>query len=270
MNQAALACAAAGGKFNGACTIPTQWQTNRNELLPMINAPGGQPIGGAGAGVGPGVTAQAFYDECHAQGGTRGSPTFVTERMPTTEDGWGCQINKCWTYRTHSGVEYKGGEPGCPEQGLMPRPFGPLGALSARLGALLPSLTPLSLGQSSTSWDGTYSLPPSTENPTCLGTTTPTGQDYIRGLLHQAASGSGGVLVNGDSVVGLRTVPIDASGHARYTYPMAAFGSLTVDYSFTRDPSGVAHVKETVDVAATHSLASGGFHCYVSSSGTRG
>jgi hypothetical protein len=43
-----------------------------------------------------------------------------------------------------------------------------------------------------------------------------------------------------------------------------------VDYSFTRDPSGVAHVKETVDVAATHSLASGGFHCYVSSSGTRG
>jgi hypothetical protein len=70
--------------------------------------------------------------------------------------------------------------------------------------------------------------------------------------------------------VGLRTVPIDASGHARYTYPMAAFGSLTVDYSFTRDPSGVAHVKETVDVAATHSLAGGGFHCYVSSSGTRG
>lgn len=275
MNHAALACAAAGGKFNGACTMPTPWPTARDELVRMLNLSGAQPIGGAGAGVATGgdvvlLRQQAFYDECHAQGGTRGSPTFVTERMPTTEDGWGCQIGRCWTYLTHSGVEYKGGEPGCPEQGLMPRPFGPLGALSARLGAFLPSLTPLSLGQSSTSWDGTYSLPPSTENPNCLGTTTPEGQDYIRGLLHQATSGPGGVLVSGESVVGLRTVPIDASGHARYTYPMAAFGSLTVDYSFTRDPSGVAHVKETVDVAATHSLAGGGFHCYVSSSGTRG
>lgn len=190
--------------------------------------------------------------------------------MPTTEGGSGCQIKRCWTYLTYSGVEYRGGEPGCPEQGLLPRPFGVLGALLARLGTFLPSVTPFSAGQSSTSWDGTYSLQPSTEDPTCLGTTTPAGQEYIRGLLHQATSGSGGVLVSGDSVVGLRTVPIDASGHAKYTYPMALFGSLTVDYSFSRDPSGVAHVNESVDVAATHSLASGGFHCSLPFTGTRG
>jgi hypothetical protein len=104
----------------------------------------------------------------------------------------------------------------------------------------------------------------------CSGTTTPEGQDYIRGLLHQAISGDGAFLVSGDRVMGVRTVPIDASGHAIYTYPIAARGRLTVDHYFKRDASGVAHVEGRVDVAATATLAGGGFHCSVPFTGRRG
>jgi hypothetical protein len=42
-----------------------------------------------------------------------------------------------------------------------------------------------------------------------------------------------------------------------------------VNYYFKRDDNGDAHVSGTVDVAATNSLAGGGFHCSIPFAGTR-
>jgi hypothetical protein len=256
-----LACTAAGGKFNSACTIPIdqQWATSRDQLLPILIASGAHPEVGSPVP----YRLQAFYNDCHSLGGTTGGTISATDRMPTTEGGWGCQINRCWTYLTYSGTEYKGGAPGCPEQGLSPRLFDPVEGIISRLRG---SITPLFPG--SRTWDGIYAIDPKPPQ-TCFGTTTPEGQDYIRSLLHQAMPGSGAVQVSGNNLMGVRTVPIDASDHAVYTYPQAAFGKLTVNYYFKRDDNGDAHVSGTVDVAATNSLAGGGFHCSIPFAGTR-
>ncbi len=282
MNGAALACAAAGGKFsggqhNGYCTTPIDqdWSTNRNQLLPMINASGGQPIGGAGAGVGPGVTVpvppqlQAFRASCQAQGGTTGSPTFVTERMPTTEGGWGCQIGRCWNYLTYSGTVYKGGEPGCPEQGLLPRPFGPVGGIVAQVGGFITELIPTP----HPTWDGTYNL--QTSNMKCETFGSSTFAAPVRYALERALPSST-LSVDGNAVEGpsgpVPIVSTGPTGHATYVFPIGAIGSLSATYVFARDAAGVAQVSGNYDIGGK-SVTSDSVvqvHCVVTFSGTRG
>jgi hypothetical protein len=277
MNGAALACAAAGGIFtagprNGFCTTPIdqQWPMASGQLLPVLN--GAQSIGGAGAGVGPGVTVpvpprlQAFRASCQAQGGTTGNTIFVTERMPTTEGGWGCQIGRCWNYLTYSGTVYKGGEPGCPEQGLLPRPFGPLGGIFGQVGGFLGRLIPAP----APTWDGTYNLQTSPMKCVTTGNSA-SGQSLTYSF--QRALPPSTLAVEGNALQGPNgPVAIDANGHAGYTNPLGAIGRLIVDYYFSRDGTGVAHVKGTYDISGRNvgydSVAQ--VNCTVNFSGRRG
>jgi hypothetical protein len=283
MTGAALACAAAGGKFvsggqhNGTCMTPIdqQWPTASDQLLPMINASGGQPIGGAGAGVGPGVTVpvpprlQAFRTSCQAQGGTTGNTIFVTERMPTTEGGWGCQIGRCWNYLTYSGTVYKGGEPGCPEQGLLPRPFGPVGGIVSQLGGFITERIPTP----PPTWDGTYNLQ---QLPmTCDVVGTPAYGPALRLAASQAMS-SATLPIRGNSVVSPSgPVPIDSNNHATYWFPIGTTGPITarmtVTYDFSR-VAGVAHVNGKYDYRATGTMGETFIRigCSATFSGTRG
>jgi hypothetical protein len=67
-------------------------------------------------------------------------------------------------------------------------------------------------------------------------------------------------------------VAIDANGHAGYTNPLGAIGRLIVDYYFSRDGTGVAHVKGTYDISGRNvgydSVAQ--VNCTVNFSGRRG
>lgn len=104
-----------------------EWHTNWTDAAAITEA-AGQPQGGTGITQGdkdqpqnpPAV--QAFLDECKSKGGYLGGG--VKERLPTTEDGRTCryQDGKCWDLLTYSGGRYKGGNSGCPEQGLVPKP----------------------------------------------------------------------------------------------------------------------------------------------------
>ena len=274
MNGAALACAAAGGKFtagprNGFCTTPIdqQWPMASGQLLPVLN--GAQSIGGAGVGVAPGVDVvpprlRAFRSVCQAQGGTTGNPTFVTERMPTTEGGWGCQIGRCWTYLTYSGTEYKGGEPGCPEQGLLPRPFGPLGGVVAQLGGFITELIPTP----PPTWDGTYNL---VQTPMAcdVSGTSPIGPAIK--LAASRAMPPATLPIEGNSVVSPGgPVPIDANGNATYSFPVS-IGTMTVVHNFVR-VGAVAQVSGWYDYSA-RGMSGETFvqiHCKATFKGTRG
>ena len=106
------------------------WSNNWNTLAPIINS-NGIPIetGGVTIGEANGYTVSPsvknFMDECGAKGGTVNSEGGVKEYLPTTESGYTCwykQSGKCWDLLTYSGGRYKGGDSGCPEENLMPRP----------------------------------------------------------------------------------------------------------------------------------------------------
>jgi hypothetical protein len=70
-------------------------------------------------------TVQKFYDDCTAHGGTVSNAGMAKSRLPTTEFGYTCGFEnsdgkECWAYLTYSGGQYMGGNPGCPEQNLLP------------------------------------------------------------------------------------------------------------------------------------------------------
>lgn len=67
------------------------------------------------------LRAQEFYNQCRNKGGTPEPTSLVKERLPTMETGYNCKIGGCWEFMTVTGKMYAGGNPGCPEQGLVPR-----------------------------------------------------------------------------------------------------------------------------------------------------
>lgn len=107
-----------------------EWQDAWKLAKPMIQGAGGQALPCFGcvtegqkneAKYPPSV--QGFFDECTQSGGSSGGG--VKERLPTTESGYTCNYksggNVCWNFLTYSGGRYKGGNPGCPEQNLVPK-----------------------------------------------------------------------------------------------------------------------------------------------------
>lgn len=249
-----VACAATGGKFNGACINDSsnqQWVGATQGILPMINASGAQPIGGPGASVGkpdaqlPPALA-AFYAQCQAKGGVYGGIMSGRERLPTTEGGWTCQAHGCWDYLTYSGTPYRGGQPGCPELGLVPKPFGPVGGIVQQVAGLIKRLIPFP-----PTWDGTYNLQPS--SVACTGSSSSPYYQTIRRTLNQAMPSST-LVVRGNNVVGPPSpVPIDSTGRAVWSYPIGTIGTLKATYSFTRDAAGVAHVAGDLRISAASS-----------------
>jgi hypothetical protein len=156
--EAAFFSSGACAQINGHCTSygdPAQrWTTAVNDWITAS----GQALGGAGAGLDTsGAPPKTFVDECKAGGGTIGA-TSSKARLPTTESGWTCPTHgsTCWNFLTYSGTEYKGGQSGCPEQGLVPSQLGPLGGVIDGIGGFfgglnasnnspLPSSTPSNL-----------------------------------------------------------------------------------------------------------------------------
>jgi hypothetical protein len=162
---------------------------------------------------------------------------------------------------------YKGGEPGCPEQGLLPRPFGPVGGIVSQLRGFITELIPAP----PPTWDGTYNLQQSKVMCDSSGSSA-----YAPSVTYalQRALPSSTLSVDSNSVEGGPSgpLPIDSTGRATYSFPIGAIGTLNVKYSFFRDAAGVAHVNGTYDILA-RSVARDSIvqaHCFVTLSGTRG
>src|SRR3989344_4353188 len=115
-------------KYGPAST--KEWQDSWKDAKPLIESAGGQALPCFGcvsegqkeeAKYSPSV--QSFFDECSQKGGTTGGG--VKERLPTTESGYSCNYpsgkSACWDLLTYSGGRYMGGNPGCPEQNLVPK-----------------------------------------------------------------------------------------------------------------------------------------------------
>jgi hypothetical protein len=95
-----------------------------------------------------------FYNSCKARGGQIPA-SLVKTRLPTTEGGYNCQIGGCWEFMTYSGRNYAGGNPGCPEQGLVPK--APVIPTPNPTPNPNPTPTPTPIPKP-TSYDGTYSV----------------------------------------------------------------------------------------------------------------
>lgn len=137
----------------------TGWDDAFTGALPTA----GTPLGGAGVGEGEAYVApqfsprvQAFRDSCKARGGNPDPTIMIKTRLPTTEGGYNCEIGSCWEFLTYSGRNFAGGNPGCPELGLVPRP-------PIDIPSLIPNIIPTPNPNPEptpvvTSYDGTYSI----------------------------------------------------------------------------------------------------------------
>lgn len=118
---------------NGSYCAEPAWQSTTEELAADVEfIQGGEEttlLGGAGITQGEPIVesklpprAQALHDDCISRNGTFGG-SIVMSRLPTTEDGYHCRYgNGCWDFLTYSGGHYMGGNPGCSELNLVPRP----------------------------------------------------------------------------------------------------------------------------------------------------
>lgn len=112
-------------KYSNPTPEMTTAETQLEAIPGIIDGSGGQPLTGAGSGQEAINTPPPdFAAKCKAEGGTFGGSIYdrTQSRVPTSEMGWTCQTpgNKCFDLKTYSGAEYRGGQPGCAEQGLIP------------------------------------------------------------------------------------------------------------------------------------------------------
>lgn len=245
----------------------TSWDNSWKDAAPLIEA-SGHPISGTGITQGsqekpkypPAV--QAFIDECGAKGGIIGGTGTVKERMPTTEDGRTCkyQNNACWDMLTYSGGRYMGGNPGCKEEGLLPKvaPVQEPPANPNNNNGNGPPVIPRV-----SSWDGTYSINAN------VGCNVP--GIYSSGLLPSATR----ITVKGNRVFDAQggSYPIDSSGQARMVININSSGisvQATQTYAFYQS-GGQAQVKGNITVSGGGSVQGQGFslNCSGSYSGQR-
>ena len=141
----------------GDPSAPESLSTDWNNLSQAVDLPPATPLGGAGITNGEPVTppqnspmVEEFFNECRAKGGNTSPASLVKTRMPTTEGGHDCAYgNGCWDTLTYSGRRFMGGNPGCPEQGLVPAPI----VIPNPIPNIIPTPIP-----TVTSYDGNYTL----------------------------------------------------------------------------------------------------------------
>ncbi|MCX6810455.1 MAG: zinc ribbon domain-containing protein [Candidatus Berkelbacteria bacterium] len=199
----------------------TAWNNAWDDMLKTISIDNGYNTGGAGITQGSDPKAvspmeQAFNDECAAKGGKTGGASGVKDRLPTTlSAGWNCNYpngsQTCWDYLTTSGQRFMGGNNGCPEQGLLPKPYtAPTwipnfggGGNNGGGGTITPT------------WNGNYHVTYSTMSCN-LGTSLGYGSMF------NAAGFSDTVVVSGNKVKNFdgTTSQIDSAGNATFVYSM--------------------------------------------------
>jgi len=247
----------------------TSWDNAWKDAEPLIDA-SGYSMGGVGITQGdknqpqypPAV--QAFFNECTSKGGIVGGTGGVKERLPTTEDGRTCkyQNGACWDMLTYSGGRYMGGNPGCPERGLVPRivqkePEPSDGSGPKPTSQVQPTQKPQA------TWDGTYSVNAN------VGCNIP--GIYSSGLLPSATN----FTVKGNRVFDAQggSYPIDSSGQARMVINVNASGisvQAVQSYAFYQS-GGQAQVKGNITVSGGGAVEGQSFslNCQGSYSGRR-
>ncbi|MDO8486794.1 MAG: zinc-ribbon domain-containing protein [Candidatus Curtissbacteria bacterium] len=244
------------------------WDNTWKDAAPLIEA-SGFSTGGTGITQGdeekpkypPAV--QAFISNCGAKGGTIGGTGTVKERMPTTEDGRTCkyQGGACWDMLTYSGSRYMGGNPGCPEQGLLPKITVPTEK---------PTTNPPNNNGNNppvvprvTSWDGVYNINAN------VGCNVP--GIWSSGLLPSATR----ITVKGNRVYDAQggSYPINSSGQARMVININFSGAsiqAVQTYAFYQS-GGQAQVKGNITVSGGGSVEGQSFslNCSGSYSGQR-
>jgi DNA-directed RNA polymerase subunit RPC12/RpoP len=111
-----------------------EWKTNWSEFLKIVNIENGYNLEGMGVIQNGEVKQQAspmeenFNAECRAKGGTPGGTGGVKDRLPMTLPAGtlNCDYKNngrnCWDTMTRTGQRFMGGENGCEELHLFPRP----------------------------------------------------------------------------------------------------------------------------------------------------
>jgi len=214
----------------------------------------------------------AFVDECKARGGTTGGTGGVYSRMPTTQTGIACHHgNGCWDYLTRSSGRYSGGNPGCPEENLLPPPPPPTATPRPPTRAptrrpAQPTQQPQQPGQPtqppnnpqnppSASWDGVYSIRQSGSCGTSeLGT-------IFSGIFSDTIT----VRNNRVSVPNWGSATISSSGEAQLSYNMSYSGvNVSGRQTFHFYNSGGRPA-----VQGTMNISTVGVGCQINFSGSR-
>lgn len=254
----------------GEADAGKNWQESFKEAEPLIEA-SGYPIGGTGITQGDqdkpkySPAVQSFMDGCKAKGGRVGGTGGVKERLPTTEGGYDCQYEQaagqCWDRLTYSGGRYMGGNPGCPEQGLLPRPpEKPIEPSQPGEPTQAPDQRRTQPPVTSTSWDGVYDV---NANVSC----NVPGM-WSSGLLPSATR----ITVKGNRVFDAQggSYPINSSGQARMVINVSYSGvGVQAVQTFNFSRSGT--VSGNISLSGGGSVEGTGFsiNCSGSFSGSR-
>ncbi|MCX6810009.1 MAG: zinc-ribbon domain-containing protein [Candidatus Berkelbacteria bacterium] len=256
---------------------PAQWSAAWDDMLKTITIDDGYNVGGAGITQGkkdaPPISPmqQAFNDECTAKGGTPGGAGGVKDRLPTTlSSGYNCDYknngHSCWDFLTTGGGRFMGGDSGCLEQGLLPRP--------------VPTPVPNNGGGNNGGGGNKTSTPKKTAAPTHDGTYRVTYSaahcniDVPGGYnsFFDAAGVSDTIVVSSNRVHNFdsSTSAIDSSGNATYNYNFSYGGAssaqLTQTFHFS---SNNVSGEVSFNVQAYTEGASGTATCSESFSGSK-
>lgn len=214
---------------------------------------------------------QAFNNDCQSRGGTPNTVNGVKDRLPATLPAGtlNCDYKdngrNCWDVMTRTGQRFMGGESGCQEQGLLPKP--------------LPTYTPRLIPNRSTSTttptkttatttapsrDGTYHV---NFQPVSCNVSTSTGYNSI----FNSAGATNTIVVSGGQVRNFNgsTSAIDSAGNSSSTFPInvgAGTANFTTTYHFSGN-SVSGQIVATIDV--TSAGQSGMVRCSEDFSGSK-
>jgi len=239
-----------------------EWKGGWDEMLKVITIENGYNLEGMGVIQNGEVKQQtspmeqAFNDDCKAKGGTTGGTGGVKDRLPTTLTAGtlNCDYKDsgrtCWDVMTRTGQRFMGGENGCTEQNLLPKPA--------------PVPEPPTPVEPTASWDGTYHVAYSTM--TC-NTNVSTGYSQM----FNSAGFNDTIVVSGNRVRNFdgSTSQIDSAGNATYvsttSYSMA---SLRYTTTYHLSGSGISG-RITMVVGASYGGASSSVNCSETFSGSK-
>lgn len=217
----------------------TGWDDAFTGVLPVAD----KFLGGAGIGQGEAYVApqfsprvQAFRDSCRARGGNPDPTSIIKTRLPTTEDGYNCEIGSCWEFLTYSGRSYAGGGTGCPELGLVPKP--PV-TIPNIIPNIIPNVNPTP-APVTTSYSGTYSVRYTYGN---CGTNIPGFNMGNLGVFNDSITVKNNVASFGNG----QNAKIDSNGRA--VWSMSVSGA-TVQQVFNFTKSGGVSGTFTIQVSA--------------------
>lgn len=262
------------------------WQGGWSDLQSAIKIENGYNLGGAGiSNSEPNASPtspmqQAFNDECRAKGGTPGGAGGVKDRLPTTlSAGYNCDYpynsQTCWDYLTVTGQRFMGGNSGCPEQNLLPRPIvipqikTPTPAVNQDKNSKSNSNSNSKSKSNSNSnsnsntnnsnntptvfsWDGTYHINYNQGSCDSSGYFEQNGVDYGAMISPYISPSSSNLVVSNNHIYGSsNNATIDSSGHATGTFSASANYSGAYAESNVTDSYNFTHSGDSASVSGT-------------------